>query len=74
MTTYGKLGVKVWICRGEVFPGEMVVEPEKPKNPQGQGNKKKFNRRPRQEAKTEETKVEAPVEAPVKEEVKEDEE
>lgn len=71
MTTYGKLGVKVWICRGEVFPGEMVVEPEKPKNAPNQG-KKKFNRRPRQEAKTEE--VEAPVEAPVKEEVKEDEE
>jgi len=31
MTTYGKLGVKVWICRGEVLPGEMVKEPEKPK-------------------------------------------
>ena len=31
MTTYGKLGVKVWICRGEVLPGEMVQEPEKPK-------------------------------------------
>lgn len=32
MTTYGKLGVKVWICRGEVLPGQMVVEPEKPKS------------------------------------------
>ena len=31
MTTYGKLGVKVWICRGEVLPGEMVKEPEAPK-------------------------------------------
>jgi small subunit ribosomal protein S3 len=31
-TTYGKLGVKVWICRGEVLPGEMVKEPEAPKN------------------------------------------
>ena len=29
-TTYGKLGVKVWICRGEVKPGEMVKEPEAP--------------------------------------------
>lgn len=29
-TTYGKLGVKVWICRGEVKPGEMVQEPEAP--------------------------------------------
>lgn len=32
MTTYGKLGVKVWICRGEVLPGQMVQEPEAPKN------------------------------------------
>ena len=23
-TTYGKIGVKVWICRGEVLPGKMV--------------------------------------------------
>ena len=23
-TTYGRLGVKVWICRGEVLPGQMV--------------------------------------------------
>lgn len=35
MTTYGKLGVKVWICRGEVLPGQMVQEPEAPKMPQG---------------------------------------
>ena len=26
-TAYGRLGVKVWICRGEVKPGEMVTEP-----------------------------------------------
>ncbi|MBQ1625282.1 MAG: 30S ribosomal protein S3, partial [Erysipelotrichaceae bacterium] len=32
MTAYGKLGVKVWICRGEVLPGEMVKEPERPKS------------------------------------------
>ena len=32
-TTYGKLGVKVWICRGEVLPGEMVKEPEAPVRP-----------------------------------------
>lgn len=31
-TTYGRLGVKVWICRGEVLPGNMVTEPEAPKN------------------------------------------
>lgn len=35
MTTYGKLGVKVWICRGEVLPGEMVKEPERPKGMRG---------------------------------------
>ena len=23
-TTYGKLGVKVWICRGEVLPGQWL--------------------------------------------------
>ncbi len=31
-TTFGRLGVKVWVCRGEVLPGNMVVEPEAPKN------------------------------------------
>ena len=31
-TTFGKLGVKVWICRGEVLPGQMVQEPEAPKH------------------------------------------
>ena len=34
-TTYGKLGVKVWICRGEVLPGEMVKEPEAPAHAKG---------------------------------------
>ncbi len=43
MTTYGKLGVKVWICRGEVLPGHMVVEPEKPKMPKRRNDR----RRPR---------------------------
>ena len=40
MTTYGKLGVKVWICRGEVLPGEMVHEPEKPKGTMGQKSRR----------------------------------
>lgn len=63
MTAYGKLGVKVWICRGEVLPGEMVKEPEKPKT---MGNARPQRaRRPKPEAKVE-------AEAPVKEEVKED--
>ena len=59
MTAYGKLGVKVWICRGEVLPGEMVKEPEKPKSmarPQRE-------RRPRRQAPTDEAKQEAVAEA-----------
>ena len=72
MTTYGKLGVKVWICRGEVLPGEMVKEPEKPKGGferRGNNRRRDFNRRPRNE----EARAEAPAEAaaPV-EEKKED--
>ena len=47
MTTYGKLGVKVLICRGEVLPGEMVKEPEKPKMNPNNRNKRNFrNNRP----------------------------
>ena len=70
MTTYGKLGVKVWICRGEVLPGEMVQEPEKPKTMGNRPNRRRFdNRRP--QAENTEAKAEAPVEAPT-EEVKED--
>ena len=62
MTAYGKLGVKVWICRGEVLPGEMVKEPEKPKT---MGNARPMrNRRPKADA---EAKAEE-----VKQEVKED--
>jgi len=48
-TTYGKLGVKVWICRGEVLPGQMVKDPEAPagkKNDRrnGRKNNRRFNR------------------------------
>jgi small subunit ribosomal protein S3 len=42
-TTYGKLGVKVWICRGQVLPGQMVKEPEAPKTPQGRGPRRPRN-------------------------------
>lgn len=46
MTQYGKLGVKVWICRGEVLPGEMVKEPEAPKQrPQRNRRRPNNNRR-----------------------------
>lgn len=56
-TTYGKLGVKVWICRGEVLPGNMVTEPEAPKfargndrrRPKRDNSKKRDDRRPRHE-------------------------
>lgn len=43
-TTYGKLGVKVWICRGEVLPGQWVSEPEAAKQP-AQGNRRNRNDR-----------------------------
>lgn len=62
MTAYGKLGVRVWICRGEVLPGEMVKEPEKPKQAnrpdrnRRNNNRRDFNRAPK-------ATVEAPVEA-----------
>ncbi|NLC42196.1 MAG: 30S ribosomal protein S3 [Erysipelothrix sp.] len=47
VTTYGQLGVKVWICRGEVLPGQMVQEPEAPKsNFKGQATRRR--RRPNQ--------------------------
>ena len=44
-TTYGKLGVKVWICRGEVLPGQMVKEPEAPAG-RRDNNRRGNNRRP----------------------------
>ena len=57
-TTYGKVGVKVWICRGEVLPGEMVKEPEAPKQRpmrKGKGRRRpdaRSNRAPKDAAKT----------------------
>lgn len=45
-TTYGRLGVKVWICRGEVLPGQMVQEPEAPKTPaRGRRDRRNNDRR-----------------------------
>ncbi len=62
-TTYGKLGVKVWICRGEVLPGEMVKEPEAPARPardnrrgnrrNNRNNDRRNSRRPNGAARTE---------------------
>lgn len=53
-TTYGRLGVKVWICRGEVLRGEMVKEPEAPKFAQRDGKRRPNRRqnRPAQAAQT----------------------
>lgn len=56
MTTYGKLGVKVWICRGELLPGQMVTEPEAPKRPQRSNRRPSRPRPERKEAKREATK------------------
>ena len=65
MTAYGKLGVKVWICRGEVIPGEMVKEPEKPKT---MGNRPNKSRRPRNaENKVEDAPVAEEAETPATE-------
>lgn len=61
MTTYGKLGVKVWICRGEVLPGEMVKEPERPKTNTNPRKKNFRNNRPNRNEKAAET-VAAPAE------------
>ena len=60
MTAYGKLGVKVWICRGEVLPGEMVKEPEKPKSM----GRPQRDRRPRRDYnRRDEAPAAAPAEA-----------
>ena len=72
-TTYGKLGVKVWICRGEVLPGQMVKEPEAParaprgdrrnnrRGPRDGQRRPNSNRRP---ANAETAKADAPAAAP----------
>ena len=49
-TTYGRLGVKVWICRGEVLRGEMVKDPEAPKfSGQRNDRRRNNNRRPQRD-------------------------
>lgn len=43
-TTFGKIGVKVWICKGEILPGsEMKVQEKEPKK------ENKVNRSPKRE-------------------------
>lgn len=52
-TTYGKIGIKVWICKGEVLPkanGESILMRKEPKKAraqgQGQGQGQRDGRRP----------------------------
>jgi small subunit ribosomal protein S3 len=40
-TTYGVIGVKVWIFKGEILPGQVQVEEDKPKQKKGARAKKK---------------------------------
>ena len=65
-TQYGRLGVKVWICRGEVLPGQWVVEPEAPSRPQrdnrrnGRGGRNdRRNNRPNRKAEAAKPEVSA---------------
>ena len=60
-TTYGRLGVKVWICRGEVARGEMVKDPEAPKF-SGQRNDRRRNNRRDNRAPRENRQAAAPAE------------
>ena len=60
-TTYGRLGVKGWICRGEVARGEMVKDPEAPKF-SGQRNDRRRNNRRDNRAPREQRQSAAPAE------------
>ena len=48
-TTYGKIGVKVWIYKGEILPGQDSVEEPRParrnRNQRGRNNRSNDNRR-----------------------------
>ncbi|CAM3608910.1 30S ribosomal protein S3 [Erysipelothrix urinaevulpis] len=48
-TQFGIIGVKVWVCRGEVLPGQMVQEPEAPKGGRFDRRRRGGNRRPRRD-------------------------
>lgn len=55
-TTYGRLGVKVWICRGEVLPGQKIQEMPAPRQERRERTNRRDNRgdnrgerRPRQD-------------------------
>lgn len=43
-TTYGKIGIKVWICNGEIFPGRNVsIEREEKKADRRNGRDNRRN-------------------------------
>lgn len=44
-TTYGAIGVKVWIYKGELAPGQMVDEAENTRSGKDRGNRRDGNRR-----------------------------
>ena len=44
-TTYGKVGVKVWIYKGLVAPGELVSETENTRDGKNRGNDRREGRR-----------------------------
>lgn len=56
-TTYGRIGVKVWICKGEIYGkrdlspniGQFGSKDKKPGGPQGGGGNPKFNRGKKEE-------------------------
>lgn len=44
-TTYGAIGVRVWIYKGELAPGQMVDEAENTRSGKDRGNRREGNRR-----------------------------
>ncbi len=70
-TQYGRLGVKVWICRGEVARGEMVKDPEAPKFNNSRNDRRRNNNFRRDNRAPRENRQEAAAvaEAPAQKEV-----
>ena len=44
-TTYGKLGIKVWIYKGEVLPGQKEAKPLKPERREGRDRRDNRNKK-----------------------------
>lgn len=54
-TQFGLIGVKVWICRGEVLPGQMVEEPKAPRGGRSRNRRRRGKRRPRRDNRAQQT-------------------